>query len=149
MGEISYGIIMGIVRDSKTKKPLENFRVYIKGTDLFSLTDSSGRYKIENIPLYNTERKCTIVVSREGYLIMEKEVSLNDNETTVMDIEVFFPLWQRTYGGDGDDVAQSIQQTTDGGYIVAGSTNSFGAGGYDIYLLKLDKDGNTGPLIKD
>jgi len=53
--------------------------------------------------------------------------------------------WYKTYGGSNDDAAYSIQQTTDGGYIVAGETRSFGAGGEDVYILKLDKDGNTGP----
>jgi len=54
-------------------------------------------------------------------------------------------VWEKTYGGSKDDSAYSIQQTGDGGYIVAGATNSFGAGGVDIYIIKLDKDGNTGP----
>jgi len=49
--------------------------------------------------------------------------------------------WQKTFGGSGEDVAYSIQQTTDGGFIVAGCTSSFGAGGYDIYILKLNSSG--------
>ncbi len=49
--------------------------------------------------------------------------------------------WQNTYGGTGDDLASSIQQTSDGGYIVAGGTESFGVGGYDIWVLKLDSTG--------
>ena len=49
--------------------------------------------------------------------------------------------WQETYGGTEDDVAQAIQQTSDGGYIVAGYTASFGAGKKDVWVLKLDKDG--------
>lgn len=49
--------------------------------------------------------------------------------------------WTRTAGGSGDEVAQSIAQTSDGGYIVAGFTNSFGAGLYDIYVVKLDAGG--------
>ena len=50
--------------------------------------------------------------------------------------------WQKAYGGDGDDCAYSIQQTSDGGYIVAGKTSSFGAGGDDFWVLKLDPSGN-------
>jgi hypothetical protein len=50
--------------------------------------------------------------------------------------------WQKTYGGPDWDIASSIQQTSDGGYIVAGDTRSFGAGGWDIWVLKLDQNGN-------
>jgi len=51
--------------------------------------------------------------------------------------------WQKTYGGDGSDMAYSIQQTSDGGYVVAGQTTSFGAAGYDAWVLKLDAAGNV------
>ncbi len=51
-------------------------------------------------------------------------------------------IWAKTYGGTGWDEAYSVQQTSDGGYIVAGYTNSFGAGGGDIFLMKTDANGN-------
>jgi hypothetical protein len=54
-------------------------------------------------------------------------------------------IWEKTYGGSNDDLAFSIQQTKDGGYIVAGYTNSFGTGEGDVYVIKLDENGNTGP----
>jgi len=50
--------------------------------------------------------------------------------------------WAKTYGGTDYDWAYSVQQTSDGGYIVAGGTNSFGAGGGDIFLIKTDANGN-------
>ena len=50
-------------------------------------------------------------------------------------------LWTRSYGGSNADFAQAIQQTADGGYIVAGYTSSFGAGNADVYLLKTDANG--------
>jgi hypothetical protein len=52
-------------------------------------------------------------------------------------------LWTRTYGGSDWDEAYSVQQTSDGGYIVAGLTESFGAGLSDVYLLKIDSSGDT------
>ncbi len=52
--------------------------------------------------------------------------------------------WAKTYGGSGDDIAYSVQQTSDGGYIVAGHTRSFGAGDWDIILVKTDANGNIG-----
>jgi len=52
-------------------------------------------------------------------------------------------LWTRTYGGAGADCGYSIQRTSDGGYVVAGKTSSFGAGGSDVYLVRTDADGET------
>ena len=51
--------------------------------------------------------------------------------------------WQKTYGGTMYDYAHSIQQTSDGGYIVAGVTYSFGVGGMDVWVFKLDGNGNV------
>ena len=50
-------------------------------------------------------------------------------------------IWNKTYGGEKNEVAYSICRTTDG-YIIAGITESFGHGGYDAWLLKVDKEGN-------
>ena len=51
-----------------------------------------------------------------------------------------YAQWAKTYGGSNNDRAFSIQQTSDGGYIAAGYTESFGAGGRDIWVLKLDSN---------
>ena len=52
-------------------------------------------------------------------------------------------LWTRTYGGTGDDFGASVQQTSDGGFIIAGSATSLGAGGRDVYLIRTDQNGDT------
>lgn len=49
----------------------------------------------------------------------------------------------RTYGGTGVDEAWSVIQTLEGGYVLAGSTDSYGAGGRDFWLVKTDTSGNA------
>ena len=49
--------------------------------------------------------------------------------------------WQKTYGGANADVAQTVVQTSDGGYALCGSTNSFGVG-TDFWLVKTDAAGS-------
>lgn len=45
--------------------------------------------------------------------------------------------WSKTFGGAGNDVAASVQQTNDSGYILAGETESYGVGGDDFWLIKV------------
>ncbi len=52
-------------------------------------------------------------------------------------------IWQKTMGGYEFDEATSIRQTADGGYITLGRSSSYGAGGLDYYLVKLDAAGDT------
>ena len=52
-------------------------------------------------------------------------------------------LWSRTFGGDNSDVCNSLIQTADGGFALGGYTRSFGAGDYDMWLVKTDADGDS------
>ena len=50
-------------------------------------------------------------------------------------------VWQQVYGGEQYDAGWSLAESADGGYLVAGETASFGAGGMDGYMIKVDPDG--------
>ncbi|MDD2889621.1 MAG: hypothetical protein PHE49_03145, partial [bacterium] len=54
--------------------------------------------------------------------------------------------WTKTFGGIGDDYDYSVQQTSEGGFIIAGSTRSFGAGtptSPNVYLIRTNSSGNA------
>lgn len=51
--------------------------------------------------------------------------------------------WRRQLGGEGFELPASLQPTADGDFLVLASTNSFGEGDYDIWLLKIDSEGQV------
>jgi transcriptional regulator with XRE-family HTH domain len=73
--------------------------------------------------------------------------TINCGDASVCDIEVTKKdkdgriLWQHTFGGSSYDKAGEVISTTDGGCLVVGSTSSFGAGNYDVLLLKINPAG--------
>lgn len=52
--------------------------------------------------------------------------------------------WAKAFGGTNDEFGHSVAICPDGGYLIAGYTNSFGAGNYDLYLIKTDSNGSSG-----
>jgi len=51
--------------------------------------------------------------------------------------------WSKVYGGSQNEEIHSVHQTIDGGFIMSGSTNSFGFGGSDFFIAKLDQSGSA------
>ncbi len=87
---------------------------------------------------------CVQEVNGGGFIVVGETKSKNgfDHDVYVVRTdEKGEPLWERNFGGQYCDYAWSGRQTEDGGYILAGGTESFGAGIYDVYLLKLDSTG--------
>ncbi len=50
-------------------------------------------------------------------------------------------MWEKSFGGDRRDIAKDVVATGDGGVLLAGTTESFGADYFDAYVLKIDKNG--------
>jgi len=80
-----------------------------------------------------------------GYIVAGTTTSFSAGESDIFLIKTDAKgniQWAKTYGGATDDRAFSVQQTSDGGYIVAGLTSSFGTGDWNIFLIKTDAKGN-------
>jgi hypothetical protein len=129
-------------------KVIEGAEISIYGTNKKTKSGKDGRYILSDVPV----GKIKLVITKEGYMKQEKEIYIPLKGQVITNIDINLTpqtsnvpqakSWQRTYGGSKNDGASSIQQTKDGGYIVAGYTKSFGAGGSDVYIIKLDENGN-------
>ncbi len=110
-------------------------------------TDASGNVEWEQ--RYNTDSKDNLFSVQQttdgGYIMAGTTES---NEMDIHDVYVIKAdalgnmEWNQTFGGSGYDYGRFVYQTTDGGYIVAGTTDSYGAGLRDFYLVKSDATGN-------
>jgi predicted secreted protein len=64
------------------------------------------------------------------------------SSTTIQRLDYYYPAVNKTYGGTGYERASALVQTADGGYALAGWTESLGGGGFNFWLVKTDAVGN-------
>jgi hypothetical protein len=97
-------------------------------------SDAAASIDVEDVQLTNDR----------GYILLaEMDVRPLDHDFWVLKLDEDGDIqWQKAYGGTGDEDAQPIRQTSDGGYIMGGSTTSFGVSGEDCWIVKLDSDGS-------
>ncbi|MDD5087291.1 MAG: T9SS type A sorting domain-containing protein [bacterium] len=119
------------------------------GNDDFALvkTDANGNQQWRRTFRGSSDERCYAVqqTSDGGYLLAggtESYGSGNSDFWLVKTNSNGDSLWSRTFGGGNYERCYSAQQTSDGGYVLAGSTNSFGAGGRDFWLVKTNASGN-------
>ncbi|KYK24761.1 hypothetical protein AYK25_01660 [Thermoplasmatales archaeon SM1-50] len=112
-------------------------------------TDSSGAFTwTRTLGLFNYYDDSLSVqqTTDEGYILTGWTGSYGAGSSDVWLIKlnaVGVDEWIQTFGGNGLDGGDCVQQTSDGGYIIAGSTHSFDSGGNgDIWLIKTDANGN-------
>lgn len=80
----------------------------------------------------------------QGYIVCGTSASAGPTDGYVFRLDTFgLVMWSRFYGGNNIDVIRAVELLPDSGFILAGYTNSYGFGGYDGWVLRLDKNGDT------
>src|ERR1035437_858587 len=135
-GYIMVGYIQGVTGDTTS--------VYLVKTNVYGDTLWTRTFGENN----ESEGKCVQQTTDGGYVIVGETQDFGAGYYDVYLIKTNSSgdtLWTRTYGGIGRDEGWSVQQTTDGGYIIAGETSDFGApiNGYNAYLIKTNANGDT------
>ena len=81
-----------------------------------------------------------------GYIVVGSignQLTSDDDVYVIKTDAVGDTMWTKTYGGEHADYGECVQLTSDGGYIICGTTRSYGAGEVDIYVIKTDATGDT------
>jgi hypothetical protein len=104
----------------------------IREDELLGLGESaSGEVTFDFSPALSATAPIEVTVSKPGFRPYEGLINLPSAYR-----------WSTSFGGNGLEWGFSVDQTSDGGYVAAGWTNSSGAGGHDMYLVKTDAYGN-------
>ncbi|HYV95603.1 MAG TPA: T9SS type A sorting domain-containing protein [Chitinophagales bacterium] len=120
------------------------------GTDMYLIkTDSSGNVlwcKTFGGTL-NDNLRAAEQTSDGGYILGGNTYSFGAGNTDIYVVKTDSAgnlLWSKTYGSTGDELGFSVGETSAGGFIIAGQTNSFGSGAYSAYLIRTDATGASG-----
>ncbi|WP_422572929.1 hypothetical protein [Methanothrix sp.] len=108
--------------------------------------DSQGNKQLDMATGRADSEAASIGLTKDGgYIIAGYTPSSGSGKEDVWLIKTNSKLhwdWLKTFGGPSRDLGLSVQETEDGGYIIAGLTESFGAGKGDVWLIKTDPKGD-------
>ncbi|UCD13788.1 MAG: hypothetical protein JSW60_09575, partial [Thermoplasmatales archaeon] len=86
-----------------------------------------------------------LITSDGGYLILGETMSFGEGESDIWLIKTNSlgdKIWEKTIGSENLDIGWAIRPTDDGGYIIVGLTTHNSKGEDDLWLLKVDSEGN-------
>ncbi|MBL7890805.1 MAG: T9SS type A sorting domain-containing protein [Bacteroidia bacterium] len=119
-----------------------NSDVFVVKTDSMGVPGPHTTFGGINIDRGNCIRK----TNDNGYIITGYSNSFSGGGYDVYTVKTdsnFTQQWAKAYGGNDWDFGNCVEQTSDGGYIICGSTYSFGNGNEDYYIVKTDSNGDT------
>jgi hypothetical protein len=115
-------------------------------TGYFIKTDSNGdtlwTKTYEKSSFYNSLGSL-IQLADSGYIISGVTENPDDDIYLIRSDKKGDTIWTKTIGGTGDDGARFVQPTSDGGFLLCGGTTSYGAGGRDVYIVKINSNGQV------
>lgn len=131
-----FGYIMtGYTLNAVTGQDIYLTKTDVNGDTLWSKIFGGAEYEVG----YNVHQ-----LLDGGYVIAGGTTSFGSGDMDVYVIRTDISgdlMWSKTFGGAEFDNAQSIQETTDSSFIIAGWTMNFGAGEEDVYLIKINVEG--------
>lgn len=96
-----------------------------------------------DIPPEVLTKRVVRIHSNDKHLFQIKSLLINFTLILIFSSSLINASWEKTYGGVKNDFGNAIKQTNDGGFIIAGTTESFNdTSGLDGWIIKLDKSGN-------
>jgi hypothetical protein len=137
-----------IVAGLTASYPQKCYEMYVVKTDMYGDTIWINNYGSQ----YNDYCWSIAQAHGNGYLLLgatDSTLQTGPHDVYLIKInEAGDSLWSRIYGdtnsaGYTNDVGHEVHPTNDGGYILVGSTESYGAGLHDVYLIKIDSVGDT------
>lgn len=138
------GYLLAGTSDSIATLPLQNYDMKLVKTDANGAFEWSKSYG--STAMSANEEIASVIQSNDGgYLLMGRKFDIASSNWDALLIKTDTlgnVSWSKTYGGVASEAGNSIQQTADGGYIIAGGSTGFGAGAVDMYLVKTDALGN-------
>jgi len=113
---------------------------------IYKLNSNGGKVWFKHYGGSDDDRGYSIQQTSDGGYVVagyNKSYTYGNNDFAIYKLDSSgSKVWFKHYGGTGHDYGRSIQQTTDGGYIVTGETYSYSYGSTDYGIYKLDSNGN-------
>jgi hypothetical protein len=116
--------------------------IYLVKTDANGDTIWTGTYgrELADRPVWVHQ------TSDRGYFIVGWSISsdpYNEDVLVIKTDSLGHEIWTKVYGGPANEFVHRAHETSDGGCIIVANTESYGNGSYDLYLLRLNADGDT------
>jgi uncharacterized delta-60 repeat protein len=123
---------------------------YGKGRDDFYILKFDGDGKLQWDKIYGggeSDVLHAVTPTRDGGFVVAGETKSFDSKHKDIDIIKYSKngkqVWHKIFGFDSKEWANDIIKITGGGYLLAGTTKSFGFGKFDFYLLEIDSKGSS------